>query len=103
MQVGIDTVKYTRIKYPDKLAVKILSPTELQIYKTLTARKIEYLASRFCLKEAFVKAYNNRYINYRDIIIKEQNHRPILEYKDVKNTVSISHEREYCVCVCICY
>ena len=103
MQVGIDTVKFERIKKPDLLAEKILSKDELLIYNTLTKRKIEYLASRFCLKEAFVKAYGDTRINYRNINIKEENQKPILVYQNVKNTVSISHEKDYCVCICICY
>ncbi len=74
--VGIDLLNMGRIeelylKFNDKLANKILSEEELGDYKK-SKNKINFLAKKFCAKEAFSKALGTgigRGINFADITI----------------------------------
>lgn len=57
MRIGIDLLAHKRITLSTSLAHKILSPSELTTwlaFKTKT-RKREFLAGRWCLKEAVTK------------------------------------------------
>lgn len=74
--VGIDLLNMGRIeelylKFNDKLANKILSEEEFGDYKK-SKNKINFLAKKFCAKEAFSKALGTgigRGINFADITI----------------------------------
>lgn len=74
--IGVDLLNIGRIenlysKFNDKLANKILSEEELNDYKK-SKNKINFLAKKFCAKEAFSKALGTgigRGINFMDIII----------------------------------
>lgn len=61
MQLGTDIMELDRIQQAltrqPNFAQKVLSEQEFQQYNTLTGfRQIEFLAGRFCAKEAYVKA-----------------------------------------------
>ena len=74
--IGVDLLNMGRIeelylKFNDKLANKILSEEELGDYKK-SKNKINFLAKKFCAKEAFSKALGTgigRGINFADITI----------------------------------
>ena len=74
--VGIDLLNIKRIeklylKFDDKLANRILSREEFSNYK-ISKDKINFLAKKFCAKEAFSKALGTgigRGINFLDITI----------------------------------
>lgn len=74
--IGVDLLNINRIKdlflkFNDKLSKKILSENELHDYKR-SKDKINFLAKKFCAKEAFSKALGTgigRGINFKDITI----------------------------------
>ena len=113
---GIDIVEHERIarlyaKYPFRFIQKILNPKEYRESYT-----IAYLASRFAVKEATVKALQVgfRNIRWHDIVtVKGTAQQPILElYGNAKTMadtlgikqilLSISHEKKYSVALVIC-
>lgn len=105
MSVGIDMVKIDRFKDDfDKLKYKILSKEELEILSK-KENKLEYLASRFCVKEAFLKANGVGLfdIPFNEInVLNEKNGKPYILYKDTKyENVSLSHEKEYAIAIVI--
>ena len=55
MRIGTDIVEIARIKDPDRLAKKILSPKEMEYYEA-RSNKAETIAGFFAAKEAFMKA-----------------------------------------------
>ncbi len=74
--IGVDLLNINRVeklysKFGDKLADKILSEEEFGNYKK-SKNKINFLAKKFCAKEAFSKALGTgigRGINFSDITI----------------------------------
>lgn len=105
MGMGIDLVKIDRFKNVEKLKNKILSNNELTILDT-RINKEEYLASRFAVKEAFLKA--NEKGLFDEIFLKEievlndENGKPYIIYKNIRyENVSISHEKEYAIAIVI--
>ena len=74
--IGVDLLNINRVeklylKFGDKLADRILSEEEFGNYKK-SKNKINFLAKKFCAKEAFSKALGTgigRGINFSDITI----------------------------------
>ena len=74
--IGVDLLNINRVeklylKFGDKLADRILSEEEVGNYKK-SKNKINFLAKKFCAKEAFSKALGTgigRGINFSDITI----------------------------------
>ena len=105
--IGIDVCQISRIK--NDLSKRILSDKEMKIFNEITdaSKKSEYLASRFSVKEAILKALTGvkTEIYMRSIVIlNDENGRPYVEnpkFDDIKIWISISHERDYCVCQAI--
>ncbi len=101
MAVGIDIVYIPRFVGKEKIAARILSPNELEIYKTRPSKE-EFLAGRFAAKEAFIKAYKNAYgriaFHHLDIVYSKDG-RPEMVYKNKRFSVSISHDGDYAVAV----
>ncbi len=111
ISVGIDIVENTRIRkmvkqYKKKFIERILTPKEIQQYVGLGG-KLEFLAGRFCLKEAFFKATKKRLISFHDVcILNDKNGEPQLKIQNKKLTiknvsVSISHSKNYTIAICI--
>ncbi len=104
---GIDIVDISRIKLEQ--AKRILSDDENSVFKNfkLNQRKIEYLAGRFALKEAIIKAIGHtKYkLGMRDItILNEENGMPKIVYpsfNDMKFHITLSHEHSYAIGMCI--
>lgn len=102
MAIGVDIVYVPRFLGKDKLAARILSPAELEIYKT-RANKEEFLAGRFAAKEAFLKAYKEGIgrIPFHHIDISYQRDgRPEIVVEGKRYPVSISHDGDYAIAVC---
>lgn len=100
--IGVDIVENDRFKemiYDEKKVNRILSEDEVKIYNKITSekRKIEYLASRFCGKEAVIKAINKKRLSYgyKDIsILNDEVGAPYVKFNFEVNfevLISISH------------
>lgn len=105
--IGVDIVKISRIKISQ--ARRILSEEETLVFDQLNleSKKIEYLAGRFSVKEALMKALSstNYIVGMRDItILNEEKGKPYVKkpvFEDLKILVSISHEQDNCVGLCV--
>jgi len=101
MAVGIDIVYIPRFVGKEKLAARILSPGELEIYK-MRPNKEEFLAGRFAAKEAFLKAIKEgigRIAFHHIDIIYMRDGRPEIHYGGEVYPVSISHDGDYAVAI----
>ena len=101
--IGIDICQINRIK--QTLSDRILSEEETKIYNgfKLDSRKIEFLAGRFAVKEAIIKAlsYIDEDTSMKNLVVlNDEKKRPYLaepSYMKKKISISISHEKEYSV------
>lgn len=107
--IGTDIVELSRISKvnkEDKLARRILSAEELSKYSEMVndARKNEFLAGRFAVKEAYSKALGSgigKQISFREInCINDPNGKPSL-LNEPGAHVSISHSKEYAVAMVV--
>lgn len=92
--VGIDIADIKRYANKDDLAKRVLHPIEYLEYLR-AADKASYLASRFAVKESYVKASQNKTINYQKLCVKKnQQGMPLLYLDDQKLPafVSLSHD-----------
>ena len=99
MNIGVDLVKISRFKNIDKLSKKILSNKKLFELEKST-NKMQYLASRFALKEAFLKSIKKGIleIELKEInVIKEESGAIHILYDNKEYPCSLSHEDEYCI------
>ena len=81
--IGTDIVKIARIaslynKHPNNFARKILTNQEIKIFSSFSLEKkqISYLAKRFAIKEAFVKALGTGFrkeVSFLDIEVINNN------------------------------
>ncbi|RKL65105.1 holo-ACP synthase [Salipaludibacillus neizhouensis] len=105
---GIDIVEIQRIKdtYRRKpaFAKRILTNHEFETFASLSEkRKIEFLAGRFAVKEAYSKALGcgiGKDLSFQDIEIRsEERGKPCIyareKAKEQEVHVSITHTREY--------
>ena len=86
-----------------KLAFKILSEEELELFNLInsTSRKTEFLAGRWCAKEAILKATDNK-VKFKDICIVYENKKPFWKNPtNYKVSLSISHSKDYAMSVAI--
>ncbi|MCK4551709.1 MAG: holo-ACP synthase [Tenericutes bacterium] len=105
--IGVDILKISRIKLDH--ARRVLSEEELEVFNNinLKPKKLEYLAGRFSVKEAIIKALGKTEykIGMREItIINDETGMPILKqpvYSDIKILISLSHEKDNCIGFCI--
>jgi holo-[acyl-carrier protein] synthase len=107
--IGVDIVSVSRIerlmdKYGEKILRRILSGHERE--NMPRAGAAEYVASRFALREALVKATGWKDLHYPSVTVsKDESGRPYLEGEAFGRRqvdpgefqVSLSHEREYAV------
>ena len=99
MKIGIDLTYIPRFKDKEKFAKKVLSSNEFVEYQN-NPNKEQYLASRFALKEAFVKAFEKSIFNsnLNEIETKHKDSGAIfIVYKSKQFNCSLSHENEYCI------
>jgi holo-[acyl-carrier protein] synthase len=105
--IGVDILKISRIKLEQ--ARRILSEKEMKLFEQfkIESRKLEFLAGRFSVKEAIIKAIGSTTYRFgmRDItVINDKAGMPIVvspEFEDIKLFVSISHEKDNCVGLCV--
>ncbi|HKL72725.1 MAG TPA: 4'-phosphopantetheinyl transferase superfamily protein [Candidatus Onthovivens sp.] len=103
MNIGIDMAYIPRFIDKEKLALKILSLNELEEYKK-SDLKATYLASRFCLKEAFIKSIEGNILAFdlKEIeVVKKESGAVGILYQSKMYKCSLSHEKEYTVGVVI--
>ena len=99
--IGCDIIDLTRINVnDDRLANKILSDLELEVYHKITNKKIkrQYLGTRFSVKESFYKATSQLDFphTYKSLsVLNDENGRPFLNYPNTH--VSISHEKNMAI------
>lgn len=101
MAIGIDIVYIPRFVGKEKLATRILSANELEIYNN-RPNKEEFLAGRFAAKEAFLKAIVGgigRIAFHHIDIIYERDGQPLISHDGKLYPVSISHDGDYAVAV----
>ncbi len=99
MNIGIDLTYIPRFKNKDTLAKKVLSINEYNEYLN-SFNKEEYLASRWCLKEAYIKAkeLNILGVNLNTIEInKKENGAVFIKVGSDSYKASLSHEKDYCI------
>ena len=106
MRVGIDLVEHERIH--TELKKRILSDEELKVYETFTNknRQIEYIASRFAVKEAIFKVYvhGDNTLSYKEIsVLNDKYGAPYIVCDKIKDKleVSISHTSNYSTAIVI--
>ena len=99
MKIGVDLTYIPRFKDKDLLAKKILSSEELKFYDN-SENKAQFLASRFALKEAFIKSLEGSILGFdlTKIMTKHKDNGAIyIEFNDKIFQCSLSHENEYCI------
>lgn len=105
---GIDIIENSRFKKHinnEKFIKRILSLKEYEIYKKINHpdRQMEYLASRFSVKESLIKALSNQRTTFKycDIsVLNKENGIPYIEVSydiDGEILVSISHSKHYTI------
>lgn len=104
--IGIDLIELERIKRIEnkqpRFAQRILTKKERAIYDDLkNNRKIEFIAGRFAVKEAFAKAAGVGIgkLSFQHIeVLPNDNGAPVLAVKGYESAnlfVSITHSRDY--------
>jgi holo-[acyl-carrier protein] synthase len=109
--VGIDIVELEEIeeRLTDKFVNRILSKREQERYHSIknTVRRLQYLAGRFAVKEAYTKVYKtfDDSINFTDVeVLTDEFGAPFIEskyHKEDELEVSISHSRNFVVGIVI--
>ncbi len=101
MQVGIDVINNNRIKDDPEFVKKILNKEELPLYEKRSDKKI-YLASRWAIKEAFIKALGKGVSYDKIAVLSEVSGKPYIKYEgQIYKGVSVSHEKDYSVAIVI--
>ncbi len=105
--IGVDIVQISRLKLEH--SKRILSNNEIVVFDKikLQSKQLEYLAGRFSVKEAIIKAigHTKYVIGMRDItIMNDDMGMPYVKeptYEDIRFQISLSHEKEYSVGMCV--
>ena len=107
--IGIDIIELDRIEKAvfknKRFPARILTNNELNIYEDFSTdkRKVEFLAGRFAVKEAFAKALGTGIgkVSFQDIeVLPNEAGSPCLSvstFDTEKVFVSISHSKAYAV------
>lgn len=102
MAIGVDLVDLRRLDNPDRLAKKVLSKNELELYLSRDD-KINFLGGRFAAKEAFLKALGQGLgqipLQSIEVLYRGPNQAPYIFYQNVEYDVSISHDGDYAIAV----
>jgi len=100
--VGTDLVEINRIKVNyQRLAERVLSEKEFELFRRFNNenRKLEFLAGRFAVKEAYAKALGTGIgeLRFKDIeVLNDELGKPFINMQnDSKIHVSISHTEQY--------
>ncbi|MCG1009921.1 holo-ACP synthase [Salinicoccus sp. ID82-1] len=108
--LGTDIIEIERIRSVEgenrRLSKRILAPDEMDVYNRLSdgGRRMEYLAGRFAVKEAYSKALGTGIggnAAFRDIIcLNDESGKPYIQNNPHAH-VSISHSKAYVVATVI--
>ena len=110
--IGIDIVEIDRIKklekkYKDQFYKKILSDEEI-IQLSKNRDKFSFIAGRFAVKEALIKAISCDTPFYRITILNSENgkayfsnQKEIFKLDDMVIHISISHEKKYATAIVV--
>lgn len=101
--IGCDIVEIARVK--ETIIKKILSPEEIIIYQGFRSvrRKQEFLAGRFAVKEAIVKAVGKIPFS-KIVVLNDETGKPYLisdGFPTGNVTISIAHEKAYAIGFCV--
>lgn len=115
MNIGVDIVEISKIKNfvdgnIDSLS-RIFSAEEIKYcgQKKHVKSKYQSYAARFAAKEAFIKALDDKTINFCDISVEnKESGKPVLKilddkYKNLKTDISLSHSDNYAVAMVVIY
>ena len=106
--IGIDIIEIERFdklikKYGKKFLCRIFTDSEIKYAER--KKNAESFAGMFAAKEAFIKAYGERKIEFYDIeILHDKNNKPSynLHFEtDLPLNLSISHNKTTAVAICI--
>ena len=105
MRVGIDSIEIDRFCLNEKkLIARILHPKELNLFsKMLPLRQKEFLAGRFALKEAIIKALRIQ-CELTAIFIELKNNDLTVFINDKQNPdliLSLTHTKKVATAICI--
>jgi holo-[acyl-carrier protein] synthase len=93
--IGTDIAEIRRFDGKEDLAKRILSAYEYGQYLS-SPDPSSFLASRFAVKESYVKASGRKEVDYRDVETrKEEDGKPVLYVKGkrVPSFLSLSHDQ----------
>lgn len=104
--VGIDLVEHKDfIDKDDRFIKYVLSDLEYSYYITISndKRKLEFLASRFAVKEAIIKCLKKKIKFTEYSILNKENGAPYVLFnnEEQKLQISLSHTDSYSVAICI--
>lgn len=100
--VGVDIEDISRFKKKpfeenNDFYEKIFTEKEIK-YCTKKLKPYQHFVVRFCAKEAFIKAIDQKIKNYKSIEIKmKENNQPFIEWAGVNVFLSISHDKDKAV------
>lgn len=113
MEIGIDIEKNERfIGISQKFLERAFTPLEIE-FAEKKKNKHQVYCSFWCVKEAVVKAFSNRALNFQQInILATKEGRPFIELNDTISAeleklgmheikISISNADEYSTAICI--
>lgn len=103
MKVGCDIVQISRIKDEPSFVSFVLHPNELPIYEK-RAKKTEFLAGRFAVKEALSKALGVGLsgLKFSEVDVSyEKTGAPFILYNGKRYSCSISHDGDYAFAVVV--
>jgi holo-[acyl-carrier protein] synthase len=115
MELGIDIEQNERFKdISEKFKNRAFTPSEIE-YAEKRANKHQVYCSFWCVKEAAVKAFSNRALDFQQVMITAtEEGRPYIIKNDYIKTelkklgmseikISISHAKDYSTAICIIY
>ena len=106
--IGVDieeVVRFSELKYETKKSFynKIFTKKEIE-YCLTKKNPYPHFTARFCAKEAAIKALKNSKLELKNIEIKIEKNKPILNIPKIKNVeVSISHTKNYAIAIVLLY
>ncbi|MBQ8424858.1 MAG: holo-ACP synthase [Clostridia bacterium] len=115
MEIGIDLEEIERFKnFDDKKLQRIFTENEINYARKFVNCEKNFCAM-WCVKEAVIKVFSNKTINFKDIeVMHTENGKPYIVKNEIilneliKNNcteikISISHSKTHSTAVCLIY
>lgn len=98
MRIGTDLCHVPRLKHPQRLAQRILTPAEYDLFQHSKQPNV-FLAGRFAAKEAFFKAFQKaEKPSFSEIeILPDSQGAPVLTFGHKQYPVTIAHDGDYAI------